>query len=191
MKNKVSKLKEDWEAKKEDQINAISLNINSLQDRLGRLTDAYIDRMIERDLFEDHKTALLMEKKTLEEKLSELQGGGRTIPDQISEFLELAKRAYLSYKMGLPDEKRDLLKIITSNRLVEGKNVLVELKNLFSLISEGHKSSNVGATRDRPRTMLDWLLKKLYQHFIAQSKNGQELTESSPLKPQYKLVRVK
>jgi len=54
MKNKVSKLKEDWEAKKEDQINAISLNINSLQDRLGRLTDAYIDRMIERDLFEAH-----------------------------------------------------------------------------------------------------------------------------------------
>ena len=38
----------------------------ALDTYLTRLTDAYIDRVIEKPIFEERKTALLMERKELE-----------------------------------------------------------------------------------------------------------------------------
>jgi hypothetical protein len=41
----------------------MTLSLNRIQDRLARLTDAYIDRMVEKDSFEERKKTLLMERK--------------------------------------------------------------------------------------------------------------------------------
>src|SRR5439155_5432907 len=114
---KVARLKEDWGQQKEAQIQAINLNLSQLQDRLSRLTDAYIDRMIEKEIFEQRKAALLMERKDLEEQVAALRNEAKSVPDRLAEFLELAGDAYFQYKLGLTEEKRDLLKIVTSNRL--------------------------------------------------------------------------
>jgi hypothetical protein len=109
--NKVQRLKEDWGKQKEAEIQAVSLNLSQIQDRLSRVIDAYIDRMIEREIFEQRKAALLMERKGLEEKLASLKNEAKSVPDRLAEFLELAGDAYLQYKLGLPEEKRDLLKL--------------------------------------------------------------------------------
>ena len=103
---KIARLKEDWGEQKEAQAHALSLNLNQIQDRLSRLTDAYIDRVIDKGVFEERKTALLMERKSLEEKLAELKDGAKPLPDRLAEFLELAGSAYLQWKLGLPEEKR-------------------------------------------------------------------------------------
>ena len=49
------------------------------------------------------------------------------MPDILAEFLGLAGSVYLTYKMVLPEEKPDLLKIVTSNRLVDGENLVINL----------------------------------------------------------------
>jgi hypothetical protein len=55
-------------------------------------------------IFEERKAVLLMERKDVEEKLTELKAGRLSLPDRLSEFFELAGSAYLGYKTGLPDE---------------------------------------------------------------------------------------
>src|SRR5574337_496134 len=70
---KVAKLDGDWESDREELINAGMLSLAKLNDRMNRLTDAYIDRVIDKNIFEERKTAVLMEKKALEENLSSLK----------------------------------------------------------------------------------------------------------------------
>ena len=132
LKSRVAQYKATWETERETTLNTQRLTLSSLYDRLNRLTDAFIDGTIEKDLFERRKTALLMEQKELEEKIAGLEANQRTVPDRLAEFLELAGTAYFQYKLALPDEKRDLLEMVTSNRRVNGRNVELTLSLPFS-----------------------------------------------------------
>ena len=148
---KIAHLREDWDKEREAQINALSLKLSQIQGRLNRLTDAYIDQGIDRGIFEERKTSLLIERKDLEERLAELRENLRSVPDRLAEFLEPAGSAYLSYKMGLPEKKRDLLKIVTSNREVYARNVSLRLSLPFNEVANRFQNSNgaPGVTRTR------------------------------------------
>ena len=165
LREKIQHLKTNWEDEREHQIQTLGLQIKGLQDRMDRLTDAFIDRLIEKEIYESRKANLLMEKKSLEETIAELTNGIRSVPDQVAEFLELAGSAYVSYKSGLPEEKRELLKKITSNRFVDGKNVAIELNIPFQIVTELPKIPSSPLHRDIPRTALDRLIEKLALYF--------------------------
>src|SRR5262249_5034114 len=131
-----------------------------IYDRLDRLTDAYIDRLIEKEVFEKRKSTLLIEQNEVEEKLRDLQENGSSVPDKITELVELAGTAYFQYKTDFLDEKRDLLKILTSNREVDGKNVELRLAFPFYEIANRPKISNGAPYRGIGRT-LDKIVAKI------------------------------
>src|SRR5207245_11804834 len=89
---------------------------------------------------------------------------GKSLPDRLAEFLELVESAYVSYKLKLPDEKRDFLKIATSNRQADGKNMMIKLSLPFDEIANRFENTNSSPSRDIPRTW-DALLDKLAQWF--------------------------
>jgi len=132
LSQRLAKISAEWSAEQEDQTAALKMRLGQLQDRLARLTDAYIDRVIERGIFEERKAAILMERKQIEEQVA---APAESVPARLSKFLELAGDAYLLYKTALPEEKRDLLKIITSNRLVSRKDVDVTLAVPFDQVA--------------------------------------------------------
>lgn len=166
LRKKMAWLKDTHAERDLNQAKSLELNINQLQDRLIRLTDAYIDRMIDKDTFEQRKATLLLEKKSLEEKLDGIKTNTNFVIDELSKFLELAGNAYVSYKMGFFEEKRDFLKITTSNRLVEGKNIELKLKFPFQEVENRRFFINGTPERDIPRTdYLDALFDKLYEYF--------------------------
>jgi site-specific DNA recombinase len=162
---------QEWKREREKAVKALTLNFAQLQDRLSRLTDAFLDGAIEKEIFEERKTSLLMERKSLEERLSHLKDGEDSLPEILKNFLELAKSAYLSYEMGFSDEKRDLLKQLTSNRVADGKNVRFGLSIPFAEIANRFEMSNSAPYRGTPRTtkqiqrVWDRLLRKLVNHF--------------------------
>lgn len=164
LRQKAEQLKIDWESKKDSELNAFRLSLKQYTDRLNRLTDAFIDQLIEKNIFEERKEHLLLEKKTIEEKLLALESETRTVADRLSEFLELAGNTYLSYKVGLPEEKRDLMKIVSSNRLMDGKNVDIELNLPFREVANRYLITSGAPDRDTPRT-LDELLTNLWKWF--------------------------
>jgi DNA invertase Pin-like site-specific DNA recombinase len=149
---KILKMREDWVNERQNQEQALKMKAGQLTDRLNRLTDAFIDGAIEKDLFESRKTALLMEQKAIEENMANLRAGGETVPDRLSEFLELAGSAWLSYEMGLPNEKRELVRKVTSNRRVDGKKLEIEPSIPFGEIAKRFKNSDSPPQRDIPRT---------------------------------------
>jgi hypothetical protein len=126
---------------------------------MNRLTDAYIDRILDKTSYEERRGGLLNEQKMVEERLADAHRNGSG-PGRLEKFLELAGNALLSYQMGIPEEKRQLLKILTSNRKVAAKNVVLEPSIGFREVINRSENATCGPQRDTPRTW-DVLLDKL------------------------------
>ena len=76
--------------------------------------------------------------------------------------LELAGSALLSYEKAFPEEKRELVRIITSNRVASGKNVELKPSIPFREIADRFIYAGSAPGRDIPRT-LDRMLERLIE----------------------------
>jgi site-specific DNA recombinase len=154
------KLKAEDAQRVEEAIAGLNLRLSQIEERTNRLTDAYIDRLIEKDTFEERKKALLMERTDAEQKLDQLSGGRYRVSEELEHFLERADGAYSAYKIGNPDEKRELVDSLTSNRLLRGKSLEITLAFPLEEVADRFKNIDGGPRRAGPRT---WhhLLKKL------------------------------
>jgi len=174
---KLAEVKENLAARWEAETAANRLQLGQFRERMDRLTDAYIDRLIDKVTFEARKETLLLEQKTLEEKIAQPKGA---IIARLTKFLELSGSAYLLYKTLLPVERRDLLRIATSNRSVSAKNVVITLTSPFREVANRYDYSDSSPTRDRHRT-LDLMIENLVAWFIANPTPSHEEETASTL----------
>ena len=123
IEQRIEKLREEWANEYKSTTSALSLRLGNLQNRLARLTDAYLDGVIDKSIFEERKSVLLVERREVEDHLARLKEKDQSGPDQLARFLELAGSVNLRYQLGIVEEKRELLQIITSNRQVGGKKL--------------------------------------------------------------------
>lgn len=151
LKQRLPRAGEQTQTAQETELAALALRHSQMRDRLNRLTDAYIDRMIEKATFEERKTTLLMEQKEIEERQKELDSQQRWT-ERLAELVELAGSAHLQYEMGLHEEKRDLVKILGSNCRVIRKNVDFTLHPTFQLIADRQIFLQGTPNRDMGRT---------------------------------------
>jgi site-specific DNA recombinase len=158
---KIAQMRTNGAEEQEKLVGSLSLQLSQLDERLNRLTDAYIDRLIEKGLFEQRKSALLMERADVEQGLAKWRAGKCSPAETVQFFLERADCAYLAYKRGLLEEKRDLLQSITSNRLVSGKLPEIMLKPAFQEIASRFDCSHGAPRRNIART---W--ERLFQRLL-------------------------
>jgi hypothetical protein len=123
LREKIESMKTSWQEEAGARRKALELKMGQLAGRRARLTDALIDGLLDRDLFEERQAVLLAEKRTLEEQIGDLAAPGMTGPQKLADFLERLDSAYSLYKSGTPDEKRELLAKFTSNWIATGKEV--------------------------------------------------------------------
>lgn len=148
----LARLRADANKRQEEIASGLQLQLGQIEDRITRLTDAYIDRLIDKDTFEQRKTTLLMERRQLEDSLSEWQGGKRNEADELQKILERGDSAYSGYNSGNVPDKRDLVDTITSNRLLDGKSLEVALSSPFDVIATRTQTLDGSPSRDVPRT---------------------------------------
>jgi hypothetical protein len=96
-----------------------------------------------------------MEGQALQSQLQNLQTQKASIPDKIREFLELANNACLLYESSFPAEKREMLRRITSNRIVREKTPVITLDSAFQVLANRSKYQNGGPSRSIHRTWED------------------------------------
>jgi len=149
---RVIKLRATWVSQKEDEIRSLKIRLGQIKDRLNRLTDAYLDRALDKNMFDEKKTSLLHDQKTMEENIKNLGRDGPVLPDRLERFLELAGNAWLSYQMSLPEEKREMIKILTSNRKVAGKKLELKPSIPFQEVANRFENDDCSQHQDIPRT---------------------------------------
>jgi len=173
MSEEADHMRVDQQMHTEEVIASLTLTLGQIDERLNRLTDAYIDRLIDKDVFEQRKTALHMERLQSAQALASWQSGKRNLGDELMQFLERANSAYSAYKSGIPPEKREMVDAMTSNRLLSGKSVEIILTSPFDLIANRYRSIDGSPSRDIHRTW-DRLIPKMMTFF----ERKQELEET-------------
>ena len=91
------------------------LQLAKIEKRLENLTDALLDELIDQATFKRRQEALLLDQTKLREELEE-QPEKAPSADMVRQFLERLKNLAEHYVFAPPDEKREIVKITTSNR---------------------------------------------------------------------------
>jgi len=137
----------------QQQMKSLQLRLDQIGAQLSRLADGYAEGILAAEVVKQKQNALLAEKKDVEEQLQKLKASEkRVIAERMEKFFELAKNAAESYKTGLPEEKRALVKSLTSNLEVRQKNVTVTLDIPFSDFEKCPKTVSGGPERGVLRT---------------------------------------
>jgi hypothetical protein len=151
---------------------AINLQIDNITHRLSRLTDGYLDGTIDKDAYLEKKSSLLIERKGLEEERQ--RTGGSAFSDLLMRYLEHLILLKRSYETGTPEEKRDLVKNITSNFSITENNLAIELKSPFREIANLISVQSGPPSRSRPRTSTaESIFQALVTHCEAQIEDRQ------------------
>ncbi len=111
------------------------LELPKLDQKLSRLTDKLIDGVIDDEAFQAKRGDLLKEQRRLQEA-SDISAQFEAKRDTFMKYLELAKSLVFQYENGDRAEKRELLKITTSNREIDGKNLVLEPSKLVRTVAE-------------------------------------------------------
>ena len=149
---RILKMRETRASRQEDETTALRLRLAQIKDRLNRVTDAFLDKDLDKSIYEARKNSLLLDQKTVEENLTNLSRHSSLAPDKLEKFLELAGNAWLSHEMGFPEEKRELVKIVTSNCIVDGKNLDLKPSIAFQEIVNRPENTDCDQQQDIPRT---------------------------------------
>ena len=145
-------------------VSNLKLQLDQIGTRLGRLTDAYIDGVLDKVMLEERRKSLVYEQAGLKERLRQVEAGLDDGLTTLEQFLELAKTASNLYKIALPEEKRDFVRKLTSNLGVAQKNVDVVLNSEAQVIASRRFFTCSSPNRGTPRTW-DALLTQLLALF--------------------------
>lgn len=119
---------------------ALLLKQREIQVTLDRLTDALINGLIGKEAFNERRERLLRDQRNVEDRLNTLEEDGSKIRERVRKFVERSDSAYIQYLHGDSRVRRDLVRTITSNRIVEGKTLDFALDLPFSIIAQHRKA---------------------------------------------------
>jgi site-specific DNA recombinase len=153
-------LKANWFQEREKQVGNLTLKLEQVSERLSRLTDAFLDGTVEKEIYEERKASILFEKRSIEDRLNDLKSNRASIPEEIQKFIELAGDAYSLYKTPISDKKRRLLKTVTSNCYADAETIDFTYAIPFNQIASRDKSIDGRPSKVVYRT-LDELLASL------------------------------
>ena len=129
-------------------LKSLKLQFDQITAKISRLVDAYAEGILVAEIVREKQNALLAEKKDIENRLASVERQDMiAVTGRMRQFFELARNAEQSYKIALPEEKRDLVRTLTSNLAVEAENLFVELTFPFSELekcSENNSSTAMG-----------------------------------------------
>lgn len=169
--------------------------LGNVKARHARLVDALLDGTLDKDTFESRKRALLLEERGIEEKLAQDMHPAHK-SERMKSIFELAFSASLSHSKANDEEKREHLQILTSNRSVDGKNVVVELSFPFRLLAHGEVVTECAPSRPTSRsgqilpTRKELLSNRALRHIIENLHSWLALNPTAHLSASWMIQRL-
>ena len=118
----------------------ILLELNEMElkitDKKNRLLDLYLSRGIEEDEYKRVTTELDDELTAITSRRLNLDNSISTFYDNLARIVKIADSCYFLIKSSRFSQKRQIIKLLTSNCLVDGKNVVITIKKPFAQMLE-------------------------------------------------------
>jgi hypothetical protein len=113
-----------------------------------------MDHVIDKEAYEARRRTLVLEEAQLKERVAGLSDPTFSYTNAVMEIFELAKSLHSSYISGTPDEKREMVGRVTSNRFVRQKEVVFTLNSPFAELANRPKTTYGDPQRDDVRTLI-------------------------------------
>jgi site-specific DNA recombinase len=144
---------DDYEVKHEARIAGQKLRLSKLADRERRLTDAYLEQVIDSEEYAARKSDLLLERSQAKDELARLADEGAANPAlSLEEFFEPLK----AFEWGpRPDSwgvYRQAIEKLTSNRTLSGKKLDIAMRSPFQEAARDLALPDGEPQRDELRT---------------------------------------
>jgi len=116
-----------------DMIQTLNASLAQVQERLSRLTDAFLDGVLDRNILQEKQKTLLEERKGIEGRLATVQQRHNLIKEKLKEFLDFAGSVKEVFVAGAPIVRQHILRrvalrvTLTDKRLGVVKNKPYEL----------------------------------------------------------------
>lgn len=165
----LAELKADWQEHLTAAVQAQELMLTSVRSKMERLTDAYLDGMVEKSELEKKKTALTLECREIESRLAELRSGGDSTTGKLDKIVEVVKTAYLLYESANHDEKREMVNLVMSKCFAFHKTLDLMLRFPFSEMAK--RDSGQSGCPVRPGGRKFW--RKLIGDIVASVQKGE------------------
>ncbi len=169
----LDKRSKTWGVDRTAMVEGAKLDVDRLKQRAERLTDALVDGALDQSVFNERRQRLVVDIRAAEKRVEALQSLSDDVQREMAKILEQLESLQRSYERGVPFERRDLITEVTSNRLLAGKNLAVELHEPFRTVANRPKFSSSTPLRERTRT-LDSLFETLWQYACSQVSAGQQ-----------------
>ena len=134
----------------------ILLELNEMElkitDKKNRLLDLYLSRGIEEDEYKRVTTELDDELTAITNRRLNLDDSISTFYDNLARMIKIADSCYFLIKSSRFSQKRQIIKLLTSNCLVDEKNVVITIKKPFAQMLETKGCLSWLAIIDRLRT---------------------------------------
>ncbi len=171
---RIAELKAHWVKDREAQLQALKIRTQQVIERLSRLTDAYLDQALEKEMFEERKAALVYERRTLEDQMKDYEANRRSVPDELQKFIELAGDAYFLYRMADTAKKRRLLRVVMSNCTIRQKTLDFVYATPFREVASREKDTDGRPSKDMGRMLMPLLdgIVKAFSEGFALEMNG-------------------
>jgi DNA invertase Pin-like site-specific DNA recombinase len=111
---------------------SIDLQLERASLKLERLTDAFVEGVIDKEQFNIKKEQVLIEIQSLKNHSSKISVDKQIIFRKAKYFLELIKSLKNIYFNAIPEEKRKILKLTTSNFSADRKKLTISMKSPYS-----------------------------------------------------------
>jgi hypothetical protein len=145
-------------SKRDERYLHVERDLALLDQRLTRLTDVLIDGTIDKSTYDERKADLLSKGQALKEKLE--NDTEMTYWQDVAEKFELANTAYLSYLSANDEEKRNIVKLVSSDFSVEGKEPVLSMFFPFDEIRNWSISTYGAPYQGAVRTFTNFPSKK-------------------------------
>lgn len=135
-----------------NELRATSIAVAKADSRLDGLTDAFLDRLIEKDAYLQRKERLLHERAGLLHRRLAIEHGNDGSRQKVDQILELIKTLRFQDILANDEKTRETLKIVTSNLTASGKNIAIAWRNPFRQLANLPSVSLCGPYPASPRT---------------------------------------
>jgi site-specific DNA recombinase len=148
----IEEVKLNWTSSQTKLSETLKMHEQKVAQKLERLTDAYIENILDKDAYNIKKSQLLIELKAYQGKNKGIAQEKESIFKRTNSYLEFLKTILNSFNSGIVEEKRRIIKIITSNLSFSGNKLSISIKSPFYELSNRTLLLSCGHVRPIPRT---------------------------------------
>ncbi len=131
----------------EERLISIDAETKKLKDRAEKLFNLYLDGKVKEDLYERKSAEIESHLDDLILARSAVTKTGFELIKYSENLFELCKITPTLYSRASNSKKRELLKMLCSNFLYDGENVIITIKKAFQPLVEIAKLEKIGMTR--------------------------------------------